>query len=174
MVPVVAAAAAAAAGAGAGAEAEVEPLSGVSQKDAVEACLKMAKDMRDMYALWEFMRAGNSQAVPDRLKESWEEVVSQHHKVSRKWSKLTSQATPSGRAATWNDFKQHLNARLPRGRKTETMSERMAGHIVHARGRAENTLVGLYGGKTDERPNVYSVQPVNDDFRPGTPPRWDI
>lgn len=94
--------------------------------------------------------------------------------MSRKWSKLTSQATPSGRAATWNDFKQHLNARLPRGRKTETMSERMAGHIVHARGRAENTLVGLYGGKTDERPNVYSVQPVNDDFRPGTPPRWDI
>ena len=134
----------------------------------------MAKDMRDMYALWEFMRSGNVQAVPEKLLDSWEQVVDAPHKVSRKWGKLTSQATASGRAATWNDFRQHVNARLPKDRKSETMAERMSGHIVHSHGRADNTLVGLYGGSHGDRPNLYANQAVNDDFRPGTPPRWDV
>ena len=153
---------------------DVEPLDGVTRSDATEACLKMAKDMRDMYALWEFMRSGNVQAVPEKLLDSWEQVVDAPHKVSRKWGKLTSQATASGRAATWNDFRQHVNARLPKDRKSETMAERMSGHIVHSHGRADNTLVGLYGGSHGDRPNLYANQAVNDDFRPGTPPRWDV
>ena len=43
---------------------DVEPLDGVTRSDATEACLKMAKDMRDMYALWEFMRRATCRRCP--------------------------------------------------------------------------------------------------------------
>ena len=79
-----------------------------------------------MYGTFEFLRTGNSNALPARCVNQWH----RHEKdktggyAGRNWDQLTQGGDQSGH--TWNDFLLQIRAKMPGTRKTITVEDKMS------------------------------------------------
>lgn len=154
------------------------PLRNVPHSTVDEAALSLLCNLEEMYGFFEFLRVGDTSALPVSLLASWKHFCPEDANFgaqnSLRWRELVHKAPPCGRLSTWADFTKHLNARLPRKRPSETKADQLAHAIVSSQARADMTCVALYsGGARYLRPNVYSAQVVRDQFEPAPMRLWD-
>ena len=133
----------------------------------------LREEITALYGTFEFLRTGNSNALPARCVNQW----LRHEKdktggyAGRNWDQLTRDGDQGGH--TWNDFLLQIRAKMPGTRKTITVEEKMSRRITDSYSRSLRTQAGLYGkDKTTFAVNPYAMQPIDDDFKPGTPREW--
>lgn len=133
----------------------------------------LREELTALYGTFEFLKTGNSNALPKRCVNQW----IRHEKdktggyAGRNWDQLTQGGEQKGH--TWNDFLLQIRAKMPGTRKTLTVEDKMSRRITDSYARSQKTQAGLYGqDKTTFAINPYAMQPIDDDFKPGTPREW--
>lgn len=152
------------------------PMLAVSLGVVEKAALGLLKALREMYGIFEFLRDGDTTALPQHLLASWNAVCTNKfiHPNSRQWKHLTLKAPPSGYVLRWSDVWEHIGAGLLRGRPNETKSDQMVRHIVGAQDRVKLTYITLYSGATRHlRPNTYASHASAGDIETGNIKLWD-
>jgi len=147
-------------------------LQDVNDVEVNDSIVKLVLAFTEMHAVYDFLRMGDSSILPTRLQADWADYTAAASKASkRSWPTLTATSPATERQMHWADVRNALGARMPpKAGQTD-----LAKYFDASRQRYENTFLALFKDTrpSNERPNVYSHQPVQDDFAPKEKDYWD-